>query len=208
MQLDGFKELLSRAQSGDVAAMERLLAEIRPHLERVALQHADPDRTAESASDLVQEAELRAWRKIGQFSLGPDDRETLAKFCGWMGQIVRRLGLDSRRNRSAQRRSPDRPVVHLDRPVEPGSSAGCGLQPAGDEPTPSARLRSVETAQQVRAAIEELVDPIDREIIRRYFFEQRTLAEIAAAIEIGYDAAKYRYRTAMAVLERKLGSLL
>jgi RNA polymerase sigma factor (sigma-70 family) len=206
MQREGFKDLVILAQGGDAAAMDRLLAELRPHLERIARDYAEPDRAAESASDLVQEAELRAWQKIDQFCGGPDDQQTLAMFRAWAGQIVRRVGLDARRNSATQRRSPPGAILRLGPAA--GSTTGGGLQPAGSEPTPSARLRSDEAAQRVRAAIQDLPDPGDREIVGLYFFEGKTLSEIAKLLGIGYEAAKYRYRAAMERLERSLGDLL
>jgi DNA-directed RNA polymerase specialized sigma24 family protein len=80
MHADGFHQLLRLAQAGDRAAMDRLFELIRPHLQDVARTYADSDRPDESASDLVQEAALRAWQAIGEFRGAENDDETLAMF--------------------------------------------------------------------------------------------------------------------------------
>lgn len=87
----GFQDLVRRAQDGDRAAMDRVLEILRPQLEPMARPYADPGRPVESTADLLQEACLRAWRKIDLFRQGEDDEETFRLFRAWIGQIVRRL---------------------------------------------------------------------------------------------------------------------
>ena len=55
------------------------MAAVRPSLLGVAHEYADPLRASESASDLVQEAELRAWQKLEQFCGGETDEDTIAQ---------------------------------------------------------------------------------------------------------------------------------
>src|SRR5258707_736764 len=50
----GFPELLARARAGDSAATDKLLVLIRPWLEQLARNHAQPLGTDGSTSDLVQ----------------------------------------------------------------------------------------------------------------------------------------------------------
>src|SRR5262245_32928450 len=94
MEPSGLQDLIRLAQSGRAEAMERLLESVRPYLTRVAESCLDASRASRSASDLVQEAEFLAWRRLRQFRGGRDEEDTRAKFHAWLGQIVRRLGAD------------------------------------------------------------------------------------------------------------------
>src|SRR4051812_27122996 len=106
MPTDGFRVLVQRAQAGDQQALDLLLAEIRPDLERWARRYATPGQAEASVSDLVQSVCLRAWQKLDRFDIGADDEQTVAQFRAWISRIVERLGLNTVRRRTAQRREP------------------------------------------------------------------------------------------------------
>lgn len=207
MRPDGLDDLIRMAQGGDQQAMERVLELLRPHLAVLARQYADPERAAESVSDLVQEAELRAWRGLAEFKGGKNDAETFATLHAWLTRIVSRLGRDARRDRAAWKRRPrGAAVVSLDA-APPGSASERRHDPPGKESTPSARLRSSEEARAVQAAIEKLPREVDREIVRLYFFDELSLSEIAARLHLGHDLVKKHYRASMKRLERELGGV-
>jgi RNA polymerase sigma-70 factor, ECF subfamily len=208
MQPTGFHDLLRQAQSGDRAAMDRVITLLRPYLEQVAARYADPDRASASASDLVQDACLRAWEKIDQFHGGTNDEQTLALFRSWVGQIVQRLGLNDRRDRKAQRRTPALPLVRLDNPGAGESTArGGGADPADREPTPSMNLRTDEQARLVQAALERIADETDRAVLRLRFFDGLSLREIAERLTLSYNKVRERYQVGLEQLERELGRL-
>ncbi|MDE2249425.1 MAG: RNA polymerase sigma factor [Pseudomonadota bacterium] len=73
-------QLLEAARLGDIAAVQRLLVECRPGLQRIAQQQCsssvDPD-------DAVQESLLLIYRRIGAL-------RTAASFPAWTFSIVRR----------------------------------------------------------------------------------------------------------------------
>lgn len=85
MEAQGFRDLVRQAQAGDQQALDRLLSVVRPYLERLAQRYADPAWPSESVSDLVQEAWVRAWRKLDQFRGAADDEQTRAAFLAWAG---------------------------------------------------------------------------------------------------------------------------
>jgi RNA polymerase sigma factor (sigma-70 family) len=207
MQPPHFQELIRQAQTGDRAAMDRVLSLLRPHLEQLARRYADPARASASASDLVQETELRVWQKLDQFRGGEDDEQTLALFRGWVGQTMQRLGLNARRDRKTRRRAPSQPIVRLDAP-KPGTSADKdGLDLAGREPTPSGDLRTAEQARLVQAALAKVPDEADRTLLQLRFFEGLSLREAARRVGISYDKARDRFRVCMRHLEEELGRL-
>jgi RNA polymerase sigma-70 factor (ECF subfamily) len=206
MDATGFRDLVRRAQAGDPAAVDRLLAVIRPHLERLAARYADPARAAESTSDLVQEAWLRAWRKLDQFrGTDADDEQALAAFLTWVGKLLRHVGQNRQRDAHRQRRRPSQPLVSLDGAVPGGSTCpGKAVEPAAPQPTPSANVRANEQARFVLEALAELPDDKDREIVRLCFFEQLSLRQIAERLQLGYDDVRRRFRGSL----RRLGDRL
>lgn len=73
---------------------------------------------------------------------------------------------------------------------------------AGDS-SPSGKAVRNEELEQLRLAIEQM-EPTDREILVLRHFEQMEFAEIAAVVEMSYDAVASRYRRSL----KKLGSIL
>ena len=127
MDVKGFEKLVRLAQSGDREAMEELLTSLRPYLAGVASGYTDPSRASESVSDLVQEAELRAWQRLGQFRGGSTDEETHAIFRGWLAQIVRRIAFDQAKAKNRKKRKqPGFRIRSLDAPISLSSEGSSG----------------------------------------------------------------------------------
>lgn len=202
---EGFHDLILRAQAGDKPDMDRLLTILRPYLEHLARPFADPDQPAKSTSDLLQDSFLRAWQRIGTFDGGNSDEETYAMFRGWLGQIVRRLGLDAQRARERQRRKPPGEVLRIGHP-RPGQSTSLGgvVDPPAREASPSAYARSEELDRSVREAIAKLPDALNADIVRLYMLEGLNLAQIAERLGLGYDKVRDRYWATMRHLQRDL----
>lgn len=192
METTGFRDLVLRAQAGDRSAVDRLFEAFQPQIERWARAYAEPGRADESTSDLMQKARLRAWQKLGQVVVATDDAGTWAKFSGWLKKVVRTTGKNSRRDGHRRRRRPQRPSVSLQRPG--GDDRNHALDVCGKEPSPSANLRACEQACLVRAAVDALPDPKDREIVRLRFFEGLSLHQVAAHLALTYDQVRERYR--------------
>jgi RNA polymerase sigma factor (sigma-70 family) len=200
--MQGFNDLLQQARGRDPEAQERLMRLVLPYLERQAGAMAGTSRASQSSSDLAQEALLRVWQKLDQFGGTGVDEESWAMFCAWAGQIVRRLGINSLRDRNAQRRRPPERVASLQ---EVG--AGPGRRPAdppADDPTASALLRDAEQTELVRAALERAGD-VPGLVVRLHFFEGLTLREIASRLDLTYDQVRERFQMGLRRLERELG---
>jgi RNA polymerase sigma factor (sigma-70 family) len=212
MEREGFDSLIRSAQAGDQEALKKLLVAARPYLAKVATGYADPSRASESVSDLIQEAELRAWQRLHQFQGGSADEETHAKFRTWLVQIVRRIVFDRWRAMNTQRRkAPDVQMQSIDGPrgsPSVDSSAGASSRgPSAPGPSPSAELRETERSALVRQALARVEDPEDREIIRLYFFEQMSLPDIARRLGHTYDRVRGQYRRGVRQLQTYLQAL-
>lgn len=204
MLIDGFRDLLTKAQTGDRGAAERLLGVIRDHLGKTALRYADVGQAVESTSDLVQEASVKVWQRLDQFRGGVSDEETLAMFLAWTNQIVARLGLNAMRDRATQRNRPDRPVMRLAASAADSSTTGVRIGPSSTEPSPSENVRSSEAAAAIRRALDQLTDVTERDILRRCFFEGQSLRVISREMNLSYDIVRERFRTSMKRLRHEL----
>jgi len=199
----GFDELVRQAQNGDRRAMDLLLEAWRSQMVMVARNYADPAHAAESVSDFVQEAELRAWQGLAQFRGGVNDQETQAMWGAWIQQIVRRVGLNHVQARNAQRRKdPDRKVLPLAGGA--GSTGGAGLEPSAGGSSPSAHFLKDERAQLVRTALEGIPDETDRAIVRLCFFDGLSFGQIAARVGFCYETVRQRYHEALGRMENEL----
>jgi DNA-directed RNA polymerase specialized sigma24 family protein len=127
---------LRAARSGDRAAMDRLLTDLRPWLENVAARYGKQlGADASSSRDLVQEASLQAWLKLAQFRGHDDGEQEMNMFRAWLEQIVRRLAQNRLRGAQAQRRRAPESLLSLN--VGPASSSHDGPEPAATDPTAS-----------------------------------------------------------------------
>jgi RNA polymerase sigma-70 factor (ECF subfamily) len=199
-----FKELIGKAQAGEREAMDRILEEMEPILRKVADGCHANDRADASVSDLIQEARLRAWERIGQFEGGRDDEETRAKLRAWLAQIVRRLALNAQRAGNAQkRRDPDRAQLRI-RAAGSADASNAGVDPPAPIPTASAELRKDEELAAVRAALERIADSTSREVLSLCFFDGLSFREIAERLGISFHQVRERYHASMKTLERDL----
>jgi RNA polymerase sigma factor (sigma-70 family) len=193
--VEGFNDLLRRARAGVPEAYATLVRLLGPFLERQAGAMADPSRPSQSTSDLVQEVLVRVWQKIDQFAGTEDDDQSWAMFRAWAGRIVRRLGLNVRRDRNARRRRP------------PGRADGLEADPAADDPTASALLRDAEQTDLIRTALERLRGDAGATVVRLQFFEGLSLRQIAGRMGLTYDQVRERRQAGLRRLELELGLL-
>jgi RNA polymerase sigma factor (sigma-70 family) len=200
----GFHDLLARARAEDRAATDELLALVRPWLEQLARGHA-PDG---QASDLVQEAWLRAWQKLDQFQGADDEAQALAMFRAWLARIVTRLGLNAVRDGRARQRVAPGQLLRLDgRGTASGGSAAVP-DPSAGEPTPSAHVQAAEQGRLVREALARLTDPIDRDVVRLRFYEGLSLRQVAARLGCNPETVRQRYHAVLHRLQRDLNGLV
>ena len=127
----------------------------------------------------------------------------------WVEQLIRRLAANRHEARHAGKRRPDLPVLRLEALAGRDSlGAPLGLDPAGNGPTPGAVVGGAEVDTRVRAAIQRIPNPTDRQILELCFVQALSLRTVAERLNISYDKVRERYHAALRFLERELEGLL
>ncbi len=192
-QWQGFRDLIRKAQAGDREAMDQVLAILWPHLQQLARRYAEPLRHVASTADLLQESCLRAWNRLTTFQGGSEDEGTFEMFRAWIGQIIRRVGIDRTRELGTQRRRPEEKVLRLDASNSGDSiSEGGWVDAPSREPSPSAYARSRELEERLQAALAGISDQTNASILRLNILDGLDLTEIADRLGISDETVRRR----------------
>ena len=189
------QRLLELARAGTAGAVDRLLDRHRAYLCRIVELRLEPQlRTRVDPSDVVQEAQLEAVRRLDGYL-----REAPLPFRLWLRRIAQdRLLMLRRRHRGAGRRAVTREAAWPDE-----SSLAFARQLLASGTSPSARLAASELAQRAREAVAQLPEA-DREIVLLRNFEGLSNQEVAQLLEIQPAAASQRYGRALLRLRKLL----
>ena len=174
-------ELVQQSQQRDPAAFTRLIR----RYERLALSVAfsalgGAPGDGERAGDVVQEAFVRVWERLG-------DLKEPASFGPWLCGIVRNLAID------ALRRSRLRPVADPEN-VDPFQRVA---------PDPHDELDLQEQRRLVAEALQEL-DETSRPVVVMRYYEGLSSKEIGEALGIAPAAVDMRLSRARQQLRKKL----
>jgi RNA polymerase sigma-70 factor (ECF subfamily) len=189
------QRLLQRAGQGDRQARERLLDRHRADLRAFVEQRLDARLRARlDASDVVQEVQLEALRRLGDYL----ERRPMP-FRQWLRRTAyERLLMLRRRHVGAARRAVGREVALPDR-----SSLALARQLLAGGSTPSQRLDREELARRVQAALARLAES-DRDMLLMRNYEGLSYQEVADIMGIDPTAARKRHGRALIRLHRLL----
>ena len=189
------ESLLEQARAGDARAFDRLFARHRQDLLGFVDLRLDRKlRTRLDPSDVVQEAQLEAVRKLSDYL-----HRRPMPFRLWLRKTTyERLLMIHRRHFKAAARDIEREVPLPDR-----SSLGLARQLLAPDSTPSRQLAASELARRVRSAVARLPD-VDREILLMRTFEGASYDEVACVLDIKPEAAKKRHGRALLRLHQHL----
>jgi RNA polymerase sigma-70 factor (ECF subfamily) len=169
--------LLRRARTGDKAAFERLIA---PHLDRFYAIAYQLMGNRDDASDVVQEAMIKAYRSLATY-------RSEAGFATWTARIVRNCALDELKR--AVRKHEEATEILPE-----------AMGPSLDQPTEARELQAIMTE-----AIETLSDKL-RDPLVLYDIEGYSYDEIASLLEINLGTVKSRLNRARETLRQRLSS--
>ncbi|QDU21760.1 RNA polymerase sigma factor [Urbifossiella limnaea] len=164
--------LLGRARRGDQAALDELLARVRPYLYLLVRRQLQPGlRQKLGESDIVQETLVKIHAGLSPTTPvagGHFEGEGPPAFLNWVSQIVAHLIVDLGRRGKALKRNEDREV--------PGSKV---FETLSGGSTPEQAAERAEKALQLAAAMERLPRH-QREVLQWRVFEQFSYAQISA----------------------------
>ena len=172
-------ELVTRARRGDREAFESLVAAHVAALRRAALHFGAGD----DADDVVQEALVKAYRRLSEYRGD-------ATFRSWLVAIVANEARNLHRSRRRRDAAGQRAAQHA-------------LTSVGDDP--GSGTLTAEDRHDLVAAVRDL-DENDREVIAYRFLLDRSEAETADLLDWPRGTVKSRTARALAKLRTRLGA--
>lgn len=186
MEAPDVARLVARAQAGDEAAFRALVEMHQDRAFGLALRIVG---RAEDAEEVAQDAFVRAWRALATF-------RGEAAFGTWLHRIVSRLALDRRARITARARNEEPVESPPDAPADLAGAAGLdgGAGGAGAGGADAVRLDRLldRLSAQARAAVV------------LYYYEDRSVAEVAAALAAPEGTVKTLLSRARATLRAAL----
>jgi RNA polymerase sigma-70 factor (ECF subfamily) len=176
----GVERLLAAARRGSTDALGQLFQAYRPYLIVMARDQLQPElRGKVDSSDLVQETFLEAQRDFAAFQ-----GQTPADLLGWL----RRMLLNNVANTRRHYLETDKRQVQRELSLE--AHPGVENNPAVlDQLTPQRAALAREEADLVRQALESLPENYRQVLLLRHQ-EDKSFAEIGAALNVSADAAR------------------
>ena len=167
---DPDQELVARARGGDQDAFRALLERHRDRVFALALRIV---RSAPDAEEVAQDAFVRAWLALPRF-------RGEARFSTWLHRITARRALD-RAGTLKLRRGRE---AGLEAAGDPGAPADTGRDP---------RVRRLE-------ALIETLPPAQRAAVALYYLEDRSVGQVARALDLPENTVKTHLSRARAAL--------
>jgi RNA polymerase sigma-70 factor (ECF subfamily) len=178
--------LVHASKTGDVAAFEELVKRYDSKLLRIA-QHVTHNR--EDAQDVVQEAFLKAFRKLDQF-------QENSNFSTWLVRIAINESLMKLRKQRTQREVP------IDQEIETEEGM-LSLEIADWVPNPEERYRASELREILIRTLQDLHQGLRMVFVLRDI-EGLSLQQTAEVLDLTLSAVKARSRRARLQLRERL----
>jgi len=194
-------ELLARAADGDRRSLGVLLERDRDRLRRMVALRMDRRLSGRvDPSDVIQEAQIEAVERLGEFLRNP----TMPFFL-WLRLITgQRLMGVHRRHLGAKMRSAEREVSLYRGALPEATSAALAAQLLGHATAPSQAAVRAEVKVRLQEALNAM-DPLDLEVLSLRHFEQLSTAEAARELGISDEATRKRHVRALKRLKEVLG---
>src|SRR5579863_294685 len=187
----GDAEQVQQALGGDQDAFRVLVERHGRSLFRLAYRMTGNEHDAE---EVVQEAMLRAYRRLDKF-------ESRANFGTWLYRIGVNCALDLMRKRKPE-------AIHRQQISGSGEEELDPLDLAvSTDPGPDRLMLSGEVRDKVKAAMMEL-SPVERTAFVLRHFEGRSIEEIGSTLGLGAGATKNSVFRAVQKLRRTLEPLV
>jgi RNA polymerase sigma-70 factor (ECF subfamily) len=180
---------VTRALTGEERAYAELLSRYRARVYGLALRMV---QNADDASDIAQEAFVRAFQSLSTF-----DRSK--SFGAWIARITANLCIDHYRRRRLA-------LVSLDAPVD--SARGERAREFPDKTPIADELLSLDESKRRMDVLLDALPPRYRMVVLLRYKEDLAYEEIAGTLGIPLGTVKARLHRAHQLLKRKLKSTL
>ncbi len=184
------REVVEHCQRGELRAYEILVNRYRNKV--YGLAHSML-RNEEDATDVCQEAFVRAWQSIRSFKKN-------ASFYTWLYRITTNLCIDFVRKRDR------RPTTPLEEGIEPDASVDVEMPPSTN-PSPTDDVQRKELREQIDEALLEL-SPEHRAVIQLREYDGLEYAEIARAVGCSIGTVMSRLHYARKHLQKLLRDVI
>jgi RNA polymerase sigma factor (sigma-70 family) len=187
--MEEFIRTLTKAQQGDKTALEEIFSLFADDV-RFACLGFQLEQTADlSRSDLLQEAWVKIWVKLGRFQFHGESTDSRQQFRLWLRQIARNEMINVLEKRLAKKRRPATPMRNgewLDAAVTGDSS-------------PSHQMRLDEEMTSLKTSLKRL-DATSRAVIEACFMEGCTVKAMSEKLGLTYAEGRSRLSKALAEL--------
>lgn len=175
--IDADYALVEACRRGDTAAFEGLVLRHQRMIFNVAMRMTG---NYEDSADIVQDAFISAWSKIGAY-------RGEARFSTWLTAIVVNLS----RNRIRQRAVAEQRTAHsLDAPL-PNGTGEMPPEPPGKGSSALEQLEEAELREMVQRCIEKL-DQGFREVLVLRDMQEMSYEEVGTALDLREGTVKSR----------------
>lgn len=181
------------AQQGDADAWERLLVTYRPAMESWSLSFSPHGEM--SQRDLVQVAWLQVFKGLDKFNGVEQPEHVAPMFYKWLRITARNAMLTLLKHRSTQRRAPEHPMVNGD---------NLALTDP-EQRTPSSIVARGEQINRLQVAVQNLADPLDRQIVAMVTKDGLSLRVVAGILGRDYSTIRRRFHNVLAKLGNVMG---
>jgi len=186
------EDLVRRVRAGDAAAAATLFDRHLPMLRAQARRRLPAAlRGKVGASDVIQDAYLAAFMRLGEFQDRGD-----GSFGAWLRQILEHKVVDEVRRHVEVAKRDARREVRL-------RTRGDAAEPRADQTSPSGVVARAEEAAAVREAVEDLASD-HATVLRLIHREGLSLAEAGLRMNRSADAVRKLHARALASLADRL----
>ncbi len=180
------RHVVGHCQQGDLDAYEILVNRYRQKVYGLAFSML---RNEADATDIAQEAFVRAWKSIGKFKRD-------SSFYTWIYRITTNLCIDYVRKRKRQ------PTAEFEETIERPTDANVVVPPSSN-PSPRTEAERGELREQIDAALGQL-SPDHRAVIQLREFEGMDYAAIAKSLQCSMGTVMSRLHYARKHLQTLL----
>lgn len=184
---------IERVLAGDREAYRALVERHSRNVHRLAYRLTG---NAHDTEDVVQEAFLRAYQKLGQF-------EARSNFGTWVYRIAANYAIDRMRQRQKEEARREVPEPHGPDGIEQDPV----MRVRDDAPSPERLMQSTQLRQEMERALRELSQAERTAFVMRHW-EGRGIEEIANVLQSNSSAAKNTVFRAVQKLRRALEPFL